>query len=381
MRVQSTKHLSSPDVKVATIGMQSPISQASSCPTTPMLYNLPEPVLGPHASFPYLPKGDSVDSSSEFKFVRTLSGHSTQAPDEIEPLPSTPTGDGQDILVPVLPPLQSELGRLAQSMVLAEEWLEQQFEEQQAVMADQIEFVLDNSSLKASTIGLAYRRSKNRSDRDHTIPGLEWGATITGLDEGDGWVRVGDHFLPKDLDNVAVLVPRTEVTQDVAALTADGCAVDLQTGAAISFTQDAESASMAANAKGKIRMLHAARLAHSACEAEALIEAGGVCTIDADGIIQSHLLNQQEEGPSESFRLKRFFRRMQYRKSFSCRNITDQYCRLCIGTDGRAFVLLYPTGTTARHDGSQHKRRVLRQQQSSEDSDVLIIDADGIIRF
>lgn len=378
------KHMSSADLKAGALGMQSPVSQASSSPTTPVLSNLSEPALGPYASFPCLPNGDSVDSSSPFKFVRTLSGHSTQAPDEMEPLPCTPTGNGQDISVPVMPPLQSELGRLAQSMVLMEEWLEQQCREQQqqTVMAGEKDFLLDNSSLKAGTIGLAYRRSKNRWDRDHTIPGLEWGATVTGLDERDGWVQVGNHFLPKELDNMAVLAPRTKVmAQDVPAWTADGCAVDLQTGAAISFTQNPESASMAAKPKDSIRMLHAAKLAHAACEAEALIEADGVCTIDAEGMIRNHVLNLVEEEPSKSSRLKRFFRMRQYRRSSACRHVTDQHCRLCVGTDGKAFVLLYPRGTTACHDRSQRKRRALGQQQSSDDSDAVIIDANGIIHF
>eukprot|EP00930_Biecheleria_cincta_P082353 TRINITY_DN72105_c0_g1_i1.p1 TRINITY_DN72105_c0_g1~~TRINITY_DN72105_c0_g1_i1.p1 ORF type:complete len:381 (+),score=61.97 TRINITY_DN72105_c0_g1_i1:165-1307(+) len=380
MRAQNAKHLSSPDVKADAFWMQSPISQASSAPMTPVLSNLPEPVIGPYANFPFLPKGDSADSSSPYKFERTLSGHSTQAPDEMEPLPCTPTGD-EHIFVPVLPPLQSELGRWAQSIVLAEEWLVQQCREQQAFMAVEKDFVLDNSSLKADTIGLAYRRSKNHSDRDHTIPGLEWGSGVTGLDEGDGWVQVGHYFLPKELDNVAVLVPRTKATQDAPALTADGCAVDLHTGAAISFSQNAVFASLAAELKDNIRMLHAARLAHSACEAEALIEADGVCTIDAAGLVRNHVLNLEEEQPSKSSRLKHFFRRMQYRRSSACGHVTDQHCRLCVGSDGKTFFLLYPEGTTACRVRIPCKRRSLGQQQLSNDSDAVIIDADGIVHF
>lgn len=385
MQALSTNHASSPKLQADTLWIYSPSSQASSYPTTPLLSNLPEPVLGPHADIPCLPKGDHQDWGSPFRFVRTLSGHSTQAPDEMEPLPCTPTGDAhgndQGIFLPVLPPLQSELGRLCQSIVLAEERLEQYCQEQQPVMVGEKDFVLDNSSLKAVTKGLAYRRSKKHSDRDHTVPGLDWGATVTGLDQGDGWIQVGEHFLPKELDNVAVLVPQTEKMQDVPALTADGCAVDLRTAAAVSFLRDAEPASAITRAKDHASLLHAARLAHAACEAEALIEADGVCAIDAAGIIRNQVFNWKEEGPSNSSRWKYFFRRMQYRRSSACRDITDQLCRLCTGPDGKVFLLLYPEGITAGHNRSQGKRRKLCRRKSLDDGDAVIIDVNGVVHL
>merc|ERR1712139_595521 len=47
----------------------------------------------------------------------------------------------------------------------------------------------DNNLLQNPGWGMAYRRSANEHDKDLTLKGLKWGATVTGVDEGD-FVRV-----------------------------------------------------------------------------------------------------------------------------------------------------------------------------------------------
>lgn len=51
---------------------------------------------------------------------------------------------------------------------------------------------------QAGTFGVAYRNSKDNADTIQS--GVEWGNVVEGVDEGDGWVRVGEHFLPIRLE-------------------------------------------------------------------------------------------------------------------------------------------------------------------------------------
>jgi hypothetical protein len=51
-------------------------------------------------------------------------------------------------------------------------------------------FIADNSVLKSNTPGLGFRSSKKMDDKYALI--LDWGSSIKGFDEGDGWVRVED---------------------------------------------------------------------------------------------------------------------------------------------------------------------------------------------
>lgn len=66
-------------------------------------------------------------------------------------------------------------------------------------------YVVDNRLLFAKTKGLGYRRNKNLDDK---APGATaiWGSTVKGVDEGDGWVRVGANlFLPTTINHTLVL--------------------------------------------------------------------------------------------------------------------------------------------------------------------------------
>ena len=48
---------------------------------------------------------------------------------------------------------------------------------------------VDNSQLNANILGVAYHVSKDINDRDKIYQGPDWGTTVQGYDEGDGWLK------------------------------------------------------------------------------------------------------------------------------------------------------------------------------------------------
>eukprot|EP00931_Biecheleriopsis_adriatica_P063088 TRINITY_DN38161_c0_g1_i1.p1 TRINITY_DN38161_c0_g1~~TRINITY_DN38161_c0_g1_i1.p1 ORF type:complete len:796 (-),score=179.95 TRINITY_DN38161_c0_g1_i1:43-2430(-) len=73
-------------------------------------------------------------------------------------------------------------------------------------------FLVDNSQLQANSHGLGYRSSKNEKD---IVPSKTavWGEKVPGSDEGDGWVKVGELFLPTEIRGKKVLLPQDESPQ------------------------------------------------------------------------------------------------------------------------------------------------------------------------
>jgi len=66
-------------------------------------------------------------------------------------------------------------------------------------------YLVDNRELNAQNPGIACRASKNMSDRmDEEVL---WGNVVTGVDEGDGWLRLMERYLPMVLDGQPALVP------------------------------------------------------------------------------------------------------------------------------------------------------------------------------
>jgi len=70
------------------------------------------------------------------------------------------------------------------------------------------DYMVDNRQLKAKTSGLSYCCSKQPGDAVAGATAL-WGTTVSGIDEGDGWLAVTrrgcDRFLPFTLGGVPVL--------------------------------------------------------------------------------------------------------------------------------------------------------------------------------
>ncbi|OLQ10500.1 Protein HID1 [Symbiodinium microadriaticum] len=70
-------------------------------------------------------------------------------------------------------------------------------------------FLVDNSQLQANSHGVGYRASKMLED---IVPSKSavWGERIPGHDEGDGWIKVGDYFLPAEINGHRVLLPQSQ---------------------------------------------------------------------------------------------------------------------------------------------------------------------------
>eukprot|EP00929_Paragymnodinium_shiwhaense_P012897 TRINITY_DN120775_c0_g1_i1.p1 TRINITY_DN120775_c0_g1~~TRINITY_DN120775_c0_g1_i1.p1 ORF type:complete len:1004 (-),score=263.48 TRINITY_DN120775_c0_g1_i1:244-3255(-) len=56
------------------------------------------------------------------------------------------------------------------------------------------------------TVGLAYRLSMRLEDRDPHQTAI-WGSTVRGVDQGNGWLKVQEKFLPFQLNGTLVLLP------------------------------------------------------------------------------------------------------------------------------------------------------------------------------
>jgi len=71
------------------------------------------------------------------------------------------------------------------------------------------EYVVDNSSLKASSRGLRHRSSKNEEDY-HPVAGSCWGTMVRGVDLGDGWFKVTatQSYLPMQVNGKVVLITK-----------------------------------------------------------------------------------------------------------------------------------------------------------------------------
>lgn len=72
-------------------------------------------------------------------------------------------------------------------------------------LGGEAEYVIDNRFLRATTAGLAYRNRKQLDDWDMNVTPPTWGSTVKGLDCGDGWLRVGEHYLPTHVNGLQVL--------------------------------------------------------------------------------------------------------------------------------------------------------------------------------
>merc|ERR1719238_790337 len=73
------------------------------------------------------------------------------------------------------------------------------------VEASEALYLVDNSVMMAKTRGLAYRRSKQMDDRDGAAL-APWGTQVRGIDQRDGWIKLGSRFLPAVVNGIRILV-------------------------------------------------------------------------------------------------------------------------------------------------------------------------------
>lgn len=73
-------------------------------------------------------------------------------------------------------------------------------------------YLIDNTTLKINgPPGIAYRYTKDRKDKvrsDVKFTVAKWGDIVTGIDQSDGWLKVGDLYLPMMHEGFAVITPQ-----------------------------------------------------------------------------------------------------------------------------------------------------------------------------
>jgi hypothetical protein len=74
------------------------------------------------------------------------------------------------------------------------------------------QFTVDNRLLQAKTVGLGFRFAKQAHNLDKTSTAA-WGSVISGVDEGDGWVRVGEKYLPMEVKGKQVLFAKVPLAR------------------------------------------------------------------------------------------------------------------------------------------------------------------------
>merc|ERR1712228_155431 len=79
----------------------------------------------------------------------------------------------------------------------AEQEVEQPTSTQNAAQAQ--DFMIDNTML--------FRNSRDLEDIHFDRCGAEWGSIVQGIEEGDGWLKVGEFYLPMVVQGVAVVTP------------------------------------------------------------------------------------------------------------------------------------------------------------------------------
>lgn len=69
-------------------------------------------------------------------------------------------------------------------------------------------YIIDNSILQVEgRPGVAFRYTKSLRDKVRKGGPARWGEVVLGSDEGDGWLKVGDHYLPFCIQGVQVVTP------------------------------------------------------------------------------------------------------------------------------------------------------------------------------
>jgi hypothetical protein len=84
-----------------------------------------------------------------------------------------------------------------------------------------VPYLVDNSALQSDEKVLSYCFTKTLWDKVPADFGAPWGSTVNGVDEGDGWLRVGRRYLPMEIGGAPVL-SRADYAEE-ADETEDAC--------------------------------------------------------------------------------------------------------------------------------------------------------------
>lgn len=311
------------------------------------------------------------------------------------PLSQTSTAPCTPFATYALEPLDLELGEGVNLMSLLQE------EEQNEMGLFTQSFLVDNSKLRAPTMGLSYRLTKDFCDVDCSLKGPQWGSVVEGIDQGDGWIRTSGHFLPTTIDDKCVLsvAPFSRFgtgwksysvdleaggnlgfNYSSPAVTSDGCVVNLDEAKPVLFAYDRH---LSYGAVWKNEMIEAARaaramrLAHAALEGESQVMNDKACSIDELGNVRGADAMPPPQNPAQTSlasRLKRFHRRRRARANR--RFHPSEGCTLLVDEVGK--VLLYLSFPN-------HANDLRRRQQKTNPiiveccEDVVSVDRNGCV--
>lgn len=73
---------------------------------------------------------------------------------------------------------------------------------------------IDNSVLQANAVGLGYRSTKTLGDKADAVDPAKWDTTVEGVDEGDGWLKVGQYYLPMAVGDSPVVILDSAATNN-----------------------------------------------------------------------------------------------------------------------------------------------------------------------
>jgi hypothetical protein len=77
-----------------------------------------------------------------------------------------------------------------------------------------VPYLVVNSFLQSDEKVLSYCFTKSLWDKVPAEFGAAWGTTVRGIDEGDGWLRVGHRYLPMEVAGAPVLARVDELDED-----------------------------------------------------------------------------------------------------------------------------------------------------------------------
>jgi len=69
-------------------------------------------------------------------------------------------------------------------------------------------YIVHNGQLNSNSAGLGYRPAKNAAIDVHRV--AAWGSKVQGIDQLDGWLKVGSRYLPMEVNGSVVIYPEAQ---------------------------------------------------------------------------------------------------------------------------------------------------------------------------
>jgi hypothetical protein len=291
-----------------------------------------------------------------------------------------------------MPPLQSELGLWAQKLVQEEYRLKRAAESKER--RGEQTYIVDNSVLRGGTYGLAYRNTKHVDDVFLDTQGPLWGTEIDGADCGDGWLKVGEYYLPMVLHGMSVVAQQSNAAEDGScgegdteplldgpALTEDGRVLELEEGGAIHFSSDPQCSPSHSSKLIMMKMMKAhqkAELARFAFDAEYDVVTEQVCSVDQNGMVRGATTVQTEKTSSAVERLKKIHTKRTRHQNKDTQITTAPV--LCADAGGKVSAFLYLPNPAERRRRYQKKLHEAYGKEHKGTNITLSIDWHGIVR-